>query len=185
MAAKTTNYFTELTQVNIDKHVEKKGKFNYISWANAIRELKKIHPKATWIVHKHGEEGLPYLKTECGFFVEITVTVNGVDATELYPVTDHNNKTLTAPTASEINTNIKRCLAKAIALHGLGIHLYAGEDLPPSKPIDTLQQKELLDLLEDRSAEKDLLDKVMSQISSGTINQGNFRQAMEHYNNTL
>ena len=105
--------------------------------------------------------------------------------TQVHPVLDHQNKAVTAPNAFQINTSIQRCLTKAIALHGLGIHLYAGEDLPPSKPIDTLQQKELLDLLEDRSAEKDLLDKVMSQISSGTINQGNFRQAMEHYNNTL
>ena len=183
MATKKTNYFTELTQVNIDKHVEKKGKFNYISWANAIRELKKIHPKATWIVHKHGEEGLPYLKTECGFFVEITVTVNGVDATELYPVTDHNNKTLTAPNAFEINTNIKRGLAKAIALHGLGIHLYAGEDLPPENPLDENQTKELLSTLKSKRQEG-LVDKVTHQISIGVINKSNFQEVMEHYMNT-
>ena len=136
-------------------------------------------------MHKHGEEGLPYLKTECGFFVEITVTVDGVDATEIYPVTDHSNKAITAPNAFEINTNIKRCLAKAIALHGLGIHLYAGEDLPPSTPLDALQQKELLDLAKDRNTEKDLLDQIMGQISSGKINKSNFLEAMEYYTNTL
>ena len=185
MAAKKTNYFTELDRVDVTRHIEKKGKFSYLSWAFAVRELKKRHPSATWTVHEYGEDNIPYIKTECGFFVKVTVTVDGIDATQVHPVLDHQNKTVNAPNAFQINTSIQRCLAKAIALHGLGIHLYAGEDLPPGKPIDTLQQKELLDLLEDRSAEKDLLDKVMSQISSGTINQGNFRQAMEHYNNTL
>ena len=182
---KTTNYFTVLAKVDVERYVEKKGRFDYISWANAIRELKKIHPEATWIVHEYGEERLPFLKTECGFFVKVTVTVDGVDATEIYAVTDHNNKTLTAPNASEINTNIKRCLAKAIALHGLGIHLYAGEDLPPSPPLDDLEQKELLDLLTDRNAEEGLVGTVRHQISIGQINKSNFLKAMEHYTNTL
>ena len=184
MANKKTNYFTELDRVDVTRHIEKKGKFSYLSWAYAVRELKKRHPSATWTVHEYGENNIPYIKTECGFFVKVTVTVDDVDATQVHPVLDHQNKSVNAPNAFQINTSIQRCLAKAIALHGLGIHLYAGEDLPPSPPLDELQQKELLDLLDDRNTEKDLLDQVMGQISSGQINQSNFRQAMEHYTNT-
>ena len=186
MATKKTNYFTELDvasqQPDITKHIEKKGKFDYLSWAYAVRELKRRHPEATWIVHEW--DGIPYVKTECGFFVKVTVTVESIDATQVHPVLDHQNKTVNAPNAFQINTSIQRCLAKAIALHGLGIHLYAGEDLPPSPPLDDFQQKELLDLISGRNNEKGLLDKVTGQISSGKINKGNFLQAMEHYTNT-
>ena len=182
---KTTNYFTELDRVDVTQHIEKKGKFSYLSWAYAVRELKKRHPSATWTVHEYGEERTPYVKTECGFFVKVTVTVGDIDATQVHPVLDHQNKTVNAPNAFQINTSIQRCLAKAIALHGLGIHLYAGEDLPPSPPIDDLQQKELLDLLTDRNAEEGLVDTVRHQISIGQINKSNFLKAMEHYTNTL
>ena len=182
---KKTNYFTELDRVDVTRHIEKKGKFSYLSWAYAVRELKKRHPSATWVIHEYGEEGIPYVKTECGFFVKVTVIVDDIEMTQVHPVLDHQNKTVATPNAFQINTSIQRCLAKAIALHGLGIHLYAGEDLPSSPPLDNLQQKELLDLLGERKAKKDVLNKVTSQISSGTINQGNFLQAMEHYNNTL
>ena len=184
MATKKTNYFTELDQVDITKHIEKKGNFSYLSWPYAVRELKKRHPEATWTVHEYGE-GFPFIKTECGFFVKVTVTINGIDATQIHPVLDHKNKTINSPDAFQINTSIQRCLAKAIALHGFGLHIFVGEDLPSSPPIDALQQKELLDLAKDRNVEKDLLDQIMGQISSEKINKSNFLEAMEYYTNTL
>ena len=112
------------------------------------------------------------------------MTIDGIDATQVHPVLDHQNKSINAPNAFQINTSIQRCLAKAIALHGLGIHLYAGEDLPPSPPLDENQTKELLSTLKDNDNEG-LTDTVMHQISIGQINQGNFQKAMEHYTNTL
>ena len=184
MAAKKTNYFTELDRVDVTQHIEKKGKFSYLSWAYAVRELKKRHPSATWVVHEYGLEKLPYVKTECGFFVKVTVTVDDVDATQVHPVLDHQNKTVNSPNAFQINTSIQRCLAKAIALHGLGIHLYAGEDLPPSPPLDEKQVETLLSTLRDNDKE-DLIDSVKHQVSIGQINQGNFHKAMEHYTSTL
>tara|TARA_R100001530_G_C4274467_1_gene143910 strand:- start:115 stop:672 length:558 start_codon:yes stop_codon:yes gene_type:complete len=185
MTDKKTNYFAELDRVDITKHIEKKGKFNYLSWTYAVRELKRRHPGSTWTIHEYGEEKFPYVKTECGFFVKVTVDVEGIKMTQVHPVLDHQNKAITAPNAFQINTSIQRCLAKAIALHGLGIHIYAGEDLPPSPPLDKMQQKELLDLLKERNAEKELLGKVMDQISNETLNQGNFLKAMEYYTNSL
>ena len=74
-------------------------------------------------------------------------------------------------------------MAKCIALHGLGIHLYAGEDLPPSPPLDEKQVDTLLSTLKDNNKE-DLIDSVKHQVSVGQINQGNFHKAMEHYTNT-
>jgi hypothetical protein len=122
------NNFHELNKLDVTKYIEKKGKFSYLSWAYAVRELKKQHPTSTWTVHDW--DGIPFLKTECGYFVKVTVTVDGVDATQVHPVLDNRNQPLSSPNAFQINTSIQRCLAKAIALHGLGIHIYAGEDLP-------------------------------------------------------
>ena len=187
MTNKKTNYFTELDQVDVTKHIEKKGKFSYLSWAYAVRELKKRHPNATWTVHEQATEHgtAPYYKTEFGVFVKVTVTVGGIEMTQIHPVLNHQNKPIDNPNAFHINTSIQRCLTKAIALHGLGIHLYAGEDLPTSPPLDMMQQKELLDLIKERKAEKGLLSEITGQISNGTINQSNFLKAMEHYDNTL
>ena len=182
MATKKTNYFTELDQVDVTNHIEKKGKFSYLSWAFAVRELKKRHQDATWIVHEW--EGVPFIRTECGFFVKVSVIVNATEMTQVHPVLDHQNKPVLTPNAFQINTSIQRCLAKCIALHGLGIHLYAGEDLPPSPPLDEGQVETLLSTLKDNDAEG-LVDTVMHQISIGQINQGNFHKAMEHYTNTL
>ena len=78
---KQTNYFTELDQVDVTKHIEKKGGFNYLSWVSAIRELKKRHPSATWETHEydHVVDGVttkePFMATRCGFFVKVTVTI--------------------------------------------------------------------------------------------------------------
>ena len=180
---KATNYFTELDMVDVTNHIEKKGKFSYLSWAYAVRELKKRHPEATWVVHEYGDECVPFIATECGYFVKVTVIVNGVEMTQVHPVLNHQNQPIPAPNSFQINTSIQRCLAKAIALHGLGIHLYAGEDLPPSPPLDEKQTNTLMSTLKDNDKE-DLVDTVMHQISMGQINQGNFQKAVEHYTNT-
>ncbi|OUW96282.1 MAG: hypothetical protein CBD97_01690 [Pelagibacteraceae bacterium TMED237] len=183
MAKEKTNYFTELDKVNVTEEMEKKGQFNYLSWAYAVRELKKRHPETTWEVHEFGENKTPFIATECGYFVKVTVTVEGVPATQVHPVLDNRNKTIEKPNAFQINTSIQRCLAKAIALHGLGIHIFAGEDLPSDFTLTDDQSKEFISALRDNKKE-DLIDTVKSQISLGKINKGNFHKAMEHYVNS-
>jgi hypothetical protein len=74
--------------------------------------------------------GLPYLFAEIGVFVEVAVTVQGVTLSQIHPVLDGRNRPILAPTSFDINTSIQRALVKAIALHGLGLYIYAGEDLP-------------------------------------------------------
>jgi len=148
----------KLINVDVNEHTEEKGKFTYLSWAFAVSELIKAHPDATWEVKRFPmivsefagvdpESGevfkntsaldsmlVPYMRTDAGYFVEVEVTVDGVSRSQIHPVLNHQNKPIASPTSFEINTAIQRALAKAIALQGLGLYIYAGEDLPPSEP---------------------------------------------------
>lgn len=128
--------FKTLSEINVNNHVEQKGKFNYLSWAWAVAELRLASPTATWEVVK--TDGLPFCKTECGYFVEVSVTVEGITLSQIHPVLDNQNKTIPVPNAFQINTSIQRCLVKAIALHGLGLYIYAGEDLPDTDEVPTI-----------------------------------------------
>lgn len=123
-----SNTFRTLFQIDVAKHVEMKGQFAYLSWPFAVAQLRLADPAAYWEVRRF--EGLPYLSTDLGFFVEVAVTVQGVTLSQIHPVLDHKNRPLLAPTPFDINTSIQRALVKAIALHGLGLSIYAGEDLP-------------------------------------------------------
>jgi hypothetical protein len=122
------NYFARLNQINVSEHVEKKGEFSYLSWPYAVAQLRLADPAASWEVRRF--DGLPYLKTETGHFVEVAVTVEGVTLTQIHPVLDSRNRPIDEPSCFDVNTSIQRCLVKAIALHGLGLYVYAGEDLP-------------------------------------------------------
>jgi hypothetical protein len=125
----TNNHsFRRLFQLDVSKHVEKKGQFSYLSWPFAVAQLRLADPEASWEVRRF--DGLPYLNTDLGFFVEVAVTVQGVTLSQIHPVLDNKNRPILAPSAFDINTSIQRCLVKAIALHGLGLSIYAGEDLP-------------------------------------------------------
>ena len=122
------NTFRTLFQIDVAKFVEMKGQFSYLSWPFAVAQLRLADPTACWEVRRF--DGLPYLSTELGFFVEVAVTVQGVTLSQIHPVLDGRNRPILAPTAFDINTSLQRCLVKAIALHGLGLYIYAGEDLP-------------------------------------------------------
>ena len=122
------NTFRSMFQIDVTKFVEKKGQFSYLSWPFAVAQLRLADPGAYWEVRRF--DGLPYLSSELGFFVEVAVTVQGVTLSQIHPVLDHKNRPILAPTPFDINTSIQRCLVKAIALHGLGLSIYAGEDLP-------------------------------------------------------
>ena len=130
----SSNYFAALSAINVNDHIEKKGGFNYLSWPWAVSQLRLTDPAACWEVKRF--DGLPYLACEIGVFVEVAVTVQGITLSQLHPVLDGRNRPILAPTAFDINTSIQRCLVKAIALHGLGLYIYAGEDLPGAVSAD-------------------------------------------------
>ena len=127
-ATDSENYFARLSAINVNEQVEKKGGFSYLSWPYAVAQLRLADASATWEVRRF--DGLPYLATEAGVFVEVAVTVSGVTLSQIHPVLDGRNRPLLAPSAFDINSSLQRCLVKAIALHGLGLYIYAGEDLP-------------------------------------------------------
>jgi len=135
MPVKKESLFERLSQINVSKYTEKKGMFTYLSWSWAVSELKKVSPEAYWIIHEWGTEGneKPYQQTESGYFVKVTVIAEGIEMTQVHPVLDNKNNAIKSPNAFQINTSIMRCLTKAISLHGLGLYIYAGEDLPPGE----------------------------------------------------
>lgn len=141
------NTFQELSKINVSEHVENKGRFSYLSWPFAISELSKFDDKASWEVKRfpmlaQPEIMVPYMETSLGFFVEVSVTVKGNTRSQIHPILDNNNKPIAKPSTFQINTSIQRALVKAIGLHGLGLYIYAGEDLPldTPKPAYTEQQ---------------------------------------------
>ena len=119
--------FKILNNVDILPLTKEKGKFKYLSWSNAVREASKLFPSMTWEMTKW--DSLPFLKTELGYFVECSVTIEGLVKTQMMPVLDFKNQTASSPKANDINKSQMRALTKAIALHGLGIDLWAGEDI--------------------------------------------------------
>ena len=139
------NYFAKLNQINVSQHIERKGNFAYLSWPYAVAQLRQADPTATWEVRRF--DGLPFLKTDCGFFVEVEVTVNGVRLSQIHPVLDARNKPIEAPNAFEINSSIQRCLVKAIALHGLGLYVFAGEDFPEGAANESQPQQPAAEMI--------------------------------------
>ena len=129
MSKEKKSVWATLSAIDVNDKTEDKNGMTYLSWAWAWGKLKENYPEATFKKHTH--DGMAYIKDEKGnAFVEVTVTVEGISATELFPVLNYNNKPIQNPNAFEVNTALQRGLAKAIAYHGLGHYIYAGEDLP-------------------------------------------------------
>ena len=125
------NYFAELYGVNVNGHTEKKNNLTYLSWAWAWGEIKKRHPDATYTVYENAD-GWNYHTDGRSCWVKTGVTVNGIEHIEYLPVMDYKNKSIPAEnvTSYDVNKSIQRSLTKACARHGLGLYIYAGEDLP-------------------------------------------------------
>jgi hypothetical protein len=123
-----TNKHNELLAINVNDHIEKKNGLNYLSWAFAWQEAIKSDEKATFDVKMFGNE--PYCKIGNTCMVWVTVTLFGKALTCQLPVMNHMNKAIENPNAFDVNKAIMRCLAKAVALHGVGLYIYTGEDLP-------------------------------------------------------
>lgn len=121
--------FEALAKVNVNEHIEKKGGLSYLSWAWAVDYMTRLDPTATWEYREW--DGKPFLTLPDGScMVYCTVTFGGKQRTCHLPIMDHRNKAIQNPDAFQVNTAMQRCLVKAIALHGLGLYIYAGEDLP-------------------------------------------------------
>lgn len=126
-----SNYFEELNGINVNDKTETKGNLTYLSWAWAWGELKKKHPDAVYTIYENSE-GWFYHTDGKTAWVKTGVTVNDIEHIEYLPVMDYKNKSIPidAITSTDVNKTIQRSLTKAVARHGLGLYIYAGEDLP-------------------------------------------------------
>ncbi|WP_051689320.1 Sak single strand annealing protein [Butyrivibrio sp. AE2032] len=125
------NYFLVLNAIDVTGKTEKKGNLTYLSWAWAWGELKKKHPDAFYTIYENSE-GWFYHTDGKTAWVKTGVTVNGLEHIEYLPVMDYRNNSIPADkiTSTDVNKTIQRSLTKAVARHGLGLYIYAGEDLP-------------------------------------------------------
>jgi hypothetical protein len=125
------NYFTKLFDIDVSKKTEKKGGLTYLSWAWAWAELKKLHPDAEYTVYENAE-GWNYHTDGKTCWVKTGVKVEHIEHIEYLPVMDFKNRSIPAEqvTSFDVNKAIQRSLTKAIGRHGLGLYIYAGEDLP-------------------------------------------------------
>lgn len=122
-----------LLKLNVQDHVEKKNGLTYLSWAWAWAEALKADPTATFHVdtfQRADGTTIPYMDINGTAMVWVRTTLFGKEMTCMLPVMDHRNKPIQNPDAFQVNTAIMRCLTKCLAMHGLGLYIYAGEDLP-------------------------------------------------------
>lgn len=125
------NYFVTLNQINVNDHTEKKGNLTYLSWAWAWGEAKKLHPDMTCTVYED-VNGCMYHTDGRTCWVKVGVMIKGIEYIEYLPIMDHRNMSIPMDkvTSRNANDSIQRALTKAIARHGLGLYIYAGEDVP-------------------------------------------------------
>lgn len=123
MSAADKSHFERLAAVDCGRYIEKKNGLAYLSWAWAVDQLLRADPTASWSYGEPRQFGETMM-------VYCTVKAFGQERTMQLPVMDHKNKAIQNPDAFAVNTAMQRCLVKAIALHGLGLYIYAGEDVP-------------------------------------------------------
>lgn len=208
----TQNVFKILDAINVNDYTEVKDtgktKLTYLSWSKAWEEVKKRFPEATYEIRKFGETSLPYVYDEnTGYMVFTTVTIEGITHEMWLPVMDGKNKAMKsqpyeyktkygngrveAATMFDVNTAIMRCLTKNLAMFGLGLYIYSGEDLPNMekdenlmKPVDTAHINTLKKEMERTGvSEKKLLYGIGCK-SMDAITIKSFERAMELFKNT-
>jgi len=148
------NYFEVLNAIDVNGKTEKKGNLTYLSWAWAWGELKKKHPDATYTIYEN-ENGWNYHTDGKTAWVKTGVTVDGLEHIEYLPIMDNRNNSILLENikSTDVNKTIQRSLTKAVARHGLGLYIYAGEDLPE----------------ESKSEEEKAFDKKTEKIKKDTI----------------
>lgn len=130
----------DLLKINVNEHTEKKNGLTYLSWAWGWAEALKADPTATFTVHTFARDQytqMPYMDVNGTGMVWVTVTMLGQARTCMLPVMNHRNQPIPNPDAFQVNTAIMRCMTKALALHGLGLYIYSGDDLPQSDDTPT------------------------------------------------
>jgi hypothetical protein len=190
-------HFEKLYRVNVNDYTEEKNGLTYLSWANAWAEVKKIYPDAQYTI-KRFDNNLPYVYDEnTGYMVFTDVTIEGLTYEMWLPVMDGANKamkntaytyktkygekTVEPATMFDINKTIMRCLVKNLAMFGLGLYIYAGEDLPETEPekITAEQATILSNLLKEKFSEEQINKTLKDGYKVATIEELNTVQYAE------
>lgn len=124
--------YSTLSQTSVREKIERKGNLDYLSWANAWHMLKTAYPNAQRKVYEHEHTGFNYFTDGRTAYVKVGIIVNDLEHIDYLPVMDFRNNALPIDkvTATDVNKTIQRSTAKAIAMHGLGLSLWTGEDVP-------------------------------------------------------
>lgn len=168
-------HFQKLNSINVNDFTEKRDNLTYLTWSKAWEEVKKVYPNVTYNVKKFGNNQLPYVYDEnTGYMVFTDMTIEGITHEMWLPVMDSKNKAMKAEpyeyttkygtksvdaaTMFDINKTIMRCLTKNIAMFGLGLYIYNGEDIPSEEkteidkakkqPIDEIKKAVLIKEME-------------------------------------
>ena len=201
-------HFEKLYRVNVNDYTEEKNGLTYLSWANAWAEVKKIYPDAQYTI-KRFDNNLPYVYDEnTGYMVFTDVTIEGITYEMWLPVMDGANKamkdmsykyqvkkwnnntksydmvekTVEPATMFDINKTIMRCLVKNLAMFGLGLYIYAGEDLPETEPVEKITAEQatvLSNLLKEKFSEEQINKTLKGGYKVATIEELNTVQYAE------
>jgi len=141
---KSKSTYANLSAINVRGKVERKGQMDYLSWANAWHMLKREYPNATRTVYEDEATGWNYFTDGRSAWVKVGITVNDMEHIDYLPVMDFRNNALPIDkvSATDVNKTIQRSTAKAIAMHGLGLKLWTGEDYPEPQ-VETVSSKTL------------------------------------------
>lgn len=131
------NSFVTLSKINVNQHTEKKGRFTYLSWTFAVSEAMKADPSTVWVFRE------PMFFKDGTMMVHCDVTMFGKSIYMFLPVMNNSNKAIPNPNAFDVNSAMMRCLVKGIAAHGLGLYIYAGEDLPEEEKQAQVSQQHI------------------------------------------
>jgi hypothetical protein len=159
-----SNHYITLAAIDVGNHIEKKGNLSYLSWAWAVDHLLRADPQANWEFHEPKFYGDTVM-------VSVTVTAFGKSLPMQLPVMDNKNNAIKNPDARKISDAQMRCLVKAIACHGLGLYIYAGEDLPldDRDPLMVFEEQNLEALRAAALDGQDSLRKAYSRIPKSDI----------------
>lgn len=140
--AQSKTVFDTLNAINVNDRTETKNKLTYLSWAWAWQTVKENYPTATYTIYEN-EGGMFYHSDGKSAWVKTGVTIEGIEHIEYLPVMDFRNASIQIEklNSTDVNKSIQRSLTKAIARHGLGLYVYAGEDLPQNEVVALAEEK--------------------------------------------
>lgn len=174
--------FQTLFEINVNKQIERKNGLNYLAWAYAWSEVKKLYPNANYKVYETAK-GCIYHTDGKTCWVKTGVTIENLEHIEYLPVMDYKNKSILLEniTSFDVNKAIQRSLTKALARHGLGLYIYAGEDLPEAEveKITPREAKILKNIIFDLDEPDKLYQGILAKYNIKSFRELTIKQRVE------